>query len=109
MAFTGHENHSITLPVATLLTKSYRDENDLAGNPSLVRAVFFGKDALLGVLNQPECVGIRCYFALDDAKSLTLVIVGATTDQDDLLRGQAKILEIGLPSPPFCPAADSPL
>ncbi|MBI3234723.1 MAG: hypothetical protein HYZ42_11920, partial [Bacteroidetes bacterium] len=47
MAFTGHENHDITLSTAGEWTKNYRD-----ANPGQTKGHFFGKDAIQAILNQ---------------------------------------------------------
>jgi hypothetical protein len=81
MSFNPNENHSITLAEASVMTKAYRDANinsKIGG--------FFGKDAVQEILNQIDCVGLKFYFALDNG-NLTLVLCGATTDENDLYLG----------------------
>ena len=81
MSFNPNENHSITLAAASVMTKAYRDAdiNSKIGG-------FFGKDAIQAILNQPTCVGLKFYFALDNG-NLTLVLCGAKTDENDLYEG----------------------
>lgn len=93
MSFNPNENHSITLAAASVMTKSYRDANinsKIGG--------FFGKDAILAILNQPTCAGLKFYFALDNG-NLTLVLCGAKTDENDLFEGV--LAEDSLPDPPY--------
>lgn len=93
MSFNPNENHSITLAAASVMTKAYRDAdiNSKIGG-------FFGKDAIQAILNQPTCVGLKFYFALDKG-NLTLVLCGAKTDENDLFEGI--LAEDSLPDPPY--------
>ena len=96
MSFTGKEDHSITLEDAGKLTKNYR-ENSPKG---VILGGFFGKDTLLDILNQKECVGIRYYYGQKDDGTPVLVLVGANADEKDLDNGI--IAEISTPCPPYC-------
>lgn len=100
MPFTGNESHDISLEEACLLTQAYR-ESAPAG---ATRAVYFSKAAILKVLDQPDCVGLRIYNAIKDGNH-TFVIVGASAEQEDLEEGI--ILEFGIPCPPICPMASA--
>ncbi|MFT5724664.1 MAG: hypothetical protein ACI9JN_001783 [Bacteroidia bacterium] len=92
MSFNPNQNHSITLVIAAAMTKDYRDSN-----PGATLGGFFGKDALQAILNQPNCVGISYYYALDGAAP-TLVLVGAKAEEDDMINGL--LADHGLPNPP---------
>ena len=105
MPFAGNEKHDIALADAAALTRNHRNAN--AAGPNLVKAVFFGKDALITILDQAGCVGVRCYFARTDKQQPTLVLVGTTADQNDMTNGA--IMEVGLPCPPFCDTSNSVL
>jgi len=102
MAFSGNENHNISLSEASSWTANYRN-----AHPEQVKAHFFGKDAILAILNQPNCVGIRIYYALDPDGKKQLVIAGADADQNDLFNGL--LAERSWPCPPFCNVGKSPL
>lgn len=82
MSFTGNENHDFPLETASEWTKNYRN-----ANPGQTIAHYFGKNALTEILNQEGCVGMRIYYALDDADTKQLVIVGANTSENDLYNG----------------------
>lgn len=101
MPFTGNESSAITLQQATDWTTTYRTQNSGA-----VKAHFFGKNKLMDLLDQPNCVGIRAYYAIDDNGAKQLVLVGATADEQDLYTGL--ILDHSSPCPTFCATA-SPL
>jgi hypothetical protein len=100
MSFTGNEDHSITLTAAAAMTEDYRTNN--SGSPL---GVFFGKDAIQDILDQIDCVGIRCYFAEKSDGTPTLILVGAKANEDDLENGD--LAEYGLPDPPYNSAANS--
>ncbi len=95
--------HLITLEVASLMTKAYRDAriNNIISN-SYERAAFDR------ILSQEGCVGIRAYFALTteqsnpgDAGRLTLVFVGYDSQDNDLY--ERELAEAGWACPPRCP------
>ncbi len=93
MSFNPNQNHSISLAAAAAMTKDYRDNN-----PGALVGGFFGKDALQAILDQPECVGIRYYYALDSNDDPTLVLVGAKANEDDIVNGE--LADAALPDPP---------
>jgi hypothetical protein len=95
MAFTGRENHTITLAEASAWTKNYR-----RANPNAVKGHFFGKDAIAAILAQENCVGMRIYYALDTAGVKQLVIVGVTEAENDLYNGL--LAERSIQCPPNC-------
>jgi hypothetical protein len=102
MAFSGNENHTITLAEAADWTANYR-----TANANEIKAHFFGQNAIQSILDQDGCVGIRIYYALDDEGVKQLIIVGADTDQNDLYNGV--LAERSWPCPPFCTTHKSPL
>lgn len=95
MAFTGHENHSITLAEAAAWTKNYR-----TANRGAVQGHFFGKDAIAAILAQDSCVGIRIYYALDTEGVKQLIITGVTASENDLYNGL--LAERSIQCPPNC-------
>lgn len=94
--FTGKENHFITLETASLLTRGYREQNPLQHI-----AEFFGKEAILAILNQPNCVGLRVYYGQEPNSSKKhLVIVGVEPNKNDIYNGF--IAERGMSCPNHC-------
>lgn len=77
-----NQDHSITYDVAHTMTHKFRTEY-----PSLNTGNWFGKTALLSVLNQEGCVGIRFYNAIDEYGILKLVGVGVKTDNTEMTGG----------------------
>jgi hypothetical protein len=57
---TGKEGSEIELEVAASWTKNYRDKH-----PGETVSQFFGKEILEKILAQPNCLGIRFYYAHD--------------------------------------------
>ena len=95
MPFTGHENHNIPLAEAAEWTRNYRNSN-----PGAIQGHFFGKDAIVAILAQDSCVGIRIYYALDTAGVKQLIITGVTADENDLYNGL--LAERSIQCPPNC-------
>ena len=96
MAFTGDEAEEFPLKTAAEWTANYRKSN-----PEGIKGHFFGVKIIEKILKQQGCVGIRCYYALDEKGVQQLIIVGADKDENDLYEGI--IAEVSLPCPPFCP------
>src|SRR4051812_45945921 len=102
MAFSGNENHDITLSEAASWTANYR-----SAHPGEIKAHFFGKNAIQDILDQENCVGIRIYYAHDTNGAKQLVVVGTDANQNDLYTGL--LAERSWPCPPFCNVGKSPL
>lgn len=83
MAFTGNEPHSITLQEASEWTANYR----ASISPGETIAHYFGKSAIEAILNQNNCVGIRIYYALDNAGEKQIIAVGVNAAENDLYEG----------------------
>ncbi len=96
-------NHSCPEEEAIVLTKNYREKY-----PDQSRCEFFSRDAFEDLLANPEVIGIRIYYGLDDAGKQHLVMVGVEECEcregncDDL----SKIKQGGLSCPSFCPKAN---
>lgn len=101
MPFTGHENHHISLQEARSLTSNYRKSvssgSELAG--------YFSRDAILAILNQASCVGIRIYRGLSADNLPRFVIVGVDSAGQDLTGGE--LAEFSHNCPPFCDPASA--
>ena len=102
MTFTGDENHDISLADASELTKNYRDSQT---STNYVKGEFFGKTALLALLNQEGSVGARIYYGLGADGVPRLVIVGVNSDGDDMVDGN--LMEHGFSCPTQCSSANS--
>ncbi|MBP5994230.1 MAG: hypothetical protein KA736_00890 [Crocinitomicaceae bacterium] len=101
MSFNGNEGDFITLREGSEMTKSYRDTIQ----PGEVIGVFMGKEKIKAILDQSECKGIRFYFAVNDKGENTLVLVGADSNQNDMVNGL--IADNGFPCPTICGISNS--
>lgn len=100
MSFDGTEGAVITYSDAHDLTEAFQ-----SNNANHIKAVFFGKDKIEDILEQTGCEGIRIYYAQDSSGSPTLVMVGADSNEVDLINGD--IVDNGVHCPPLCgPAND---
>ncbi len=94
-SFTGQEDHSISLHDAAVLTARYR-----ASHPGGVKGLYYSKAAILDILNQTDCVGIRIYLGEDTNGETNLVLTGVKANQDDLYNGV--LAEFGTKCPNVC-------
>jgi hypothetical protein len=104
MKFNGKENHKINLEEAAKLTSNYR--NQFESGKKYIKGEAFGKNAIIDMLNQPNCVGTRIYYGLKNDGTQCLVLVGVDADGNDLVDGV--ILDMGTSCPPHC-STDNPL
>ncbi|MDP2176299.1 MAG: hypothetical protein Q8K70_10365 [Bacteroidota bacterium] len=96
MIFTGNENHHISLQEASEITANFRNNMP----PNGIIAHYFGKNAILNILNQPLCVGMRIYYALDNIDQPKLVLVGTDMNGNDIVNGN--LAEFSIPCPTHC-------
>lgn len=96
MSYTGSENHHIDLEEASEMTKRYRD--NMAPDQTVI-AEYFGRDAIIEILEQKGCAGIRMYYALDKYMVKKLIIVGVDENGDD--QYLESLAEHGLIYPPY--------
>lgn len=98
--FTGNEDHDFPLATASQWTKNYRD----SVTPGTVIAHYFGKDFIQQIFAQSGCVGMRIYYALDEAGQKQLIITGVDSNGNDLYNG--KLAERSMPCPSDCSTAN---
>lgn len=80
--FSADFDHSISLTDAAGMTAAFR-----TAHPSAVVANAFGKTAIINILNQDGCVGIRFYNAQDLDGTVHLVAVGVRSDNSNMTSG----------------------
>ena len=68
--FTGKEGAFVSDALLQKWIQRHQDHHEVRGH-------FFGREILTNILDQPECMGIRFYHAIDDKGAKTLVLVGA--------------------------------
>lgn len=100
MAFNGTEGEVIGLDKASEWTANWRQmKNDSDSN-----AFFFGREKIKEILNQPDCMGIRIYFGVNDDGEKALILVGAEANEDDQIDGL--IIDKAVPCPTMCGSAN---
>jgi len=67
-----------------VITNKWKD-NYNAIKPDGIQAHFFGFEIIKQILSATGCVGIRCYYALDDSGVQQLLLIGTTTDGKNIL------------------------
>ena len=100
MSFTGNENHDIPLAQAAAWTKNYRDT--ITSGDTI--AHYFGKQAIVNILAQANCVGMRIYYALDEAGQKQIIAVGVDANGNDLYTGL--LAERTIRCPQMCSSAN---
>jgi hypothetical protein len=100
MAFTGNEDQHISLDKAAELTRNYRQSAETGA----ILGGYGSKYSVSRILDQPGCVGLRIYYAMEDNGNHQFVIVGVNANGDDLYDGE--IMEHIITCPPICPKAN---
>ena len=98
MAFDGSEGSSISLSTASGMTASWRSNH--SRDP---KAIFIGRDLIDTILGQTDCQGIRVYFGEDAVGAMQIIMVGADSDENDII---GTIADGGLPCPTRCSEAN---
>ena len=90
--------HVISLDEAKSMTHAYQNAAQFQG---LTVASMIDKDAYQQVMDQPGCFNIRTYFALNEAGTLTIVVVGVDDNGEDMTGGV--LLNMATDCPVACP------
>lgn len=96
MTFNGNEGEQITLETATKWAANWRNSKAAAE----MDAFFFGRESLMRILDQPDCLGIRIYFAVNDEGVKCLILIGTDAQGNDIVTGV--IMDKGIACPPHC-------
>ncbi len=80
MSFDGNEGKRITLAEGAALTQRYRESKT-----STVKGMFVGRKHLEDILAQGDSKGVRIYFGQNADGSPELVLVGADSNENDML------------------------
>jgi len=95
------EGSFITRGQAKTMTDDYKNSIAYTANVNQ-EAIFFGKDKILDVLNQPNVVGLRVYYGRNGSTPTdtpSLVLVGTDVSGNDIY---SLILDTGVPCPDTC-------
>lgn len=107
--FTGSESDSVTLETSKSRIGSYAE-----GNPNGIIAHFFGYQIIEQILLQKNCVGLRCYYALDNKQGeAKLILVGVDGNSANILPNSniagrktsetdAVLADFSFPCPTYC-------
>ncbi|MCC9135453.1 hypothetical protein ACFSKU_13925 [Pontibacter silvestris] len=98
--YDGTEGAPIELAQAAKWTKNFREKIKDAEESEKIKAHFFGRDILKKILEQEDCMGIRMYYAKDDAGQKQLILVGATAEGEDMVNGI--VADMSKVCPPDC-------
>lgn len=98
-----NNSHEITLQDAITMTHAYQNSPQFAGQ---TKAGLIDASAVMALLNQQGCAGMRIYFALKSNHILTTVLVGTNNMGEDITTGI--LLDDLVSCPPNCPT-NSPL
>jgi hypothetical protein len=101
--YTGNENHVITIDKAVKFIQNFKS------HPAslTIKGGYFARNIFEKILAQPDCIGIRYYYAALDDGSPTLVLVGVDHSGNDIEQGV--IGEVTWPCPPVCPPSPGQL
>ncbi|HET6947705.1 MAG TPA: hypothetical protein VFJ45_07825 [bacterium] len=99
MALPPFRDHRIPPTDAAALTRRHREDR-----PQAHRGGMFHAKAVLDLLAQQGCAGLRYYFGRNADGTPTLVLVGVDSTGDDMATGT--VLEWSFPCPPFCTASN---
>ncbi|MDI1234734.1 MAG: hypothetical protein PSX81_10670 [bacterium] len=92
---TPNTGGQISLPSAIQWTTNFRNQN-----PTAVKAHFFGNVIINEILNQPGCIGLRLYNAIDDNNQPQILLVGVDNNNNDMTNGI--IADMSQPCPTQC-------
>ena len=70
-----------------------------------IKGGFYGRNNLLKILNQPNCVGIRYYYGKNDKNEPVIVLVGE--DNKGKCMSDDVVLELWPYCPPWCPESNA--
>ena len=93
--FVETEDHRISLEDAAVMTRRYR-----GSSPGALKGGSFERQAVLELLTQDDCTGLKLYFAKKEDGTADVVLVGVDKAGNDMTGGI--ILERSYPCPPYC-------
>ncbi len=107
MAFTGDEGKMIDPTIA----QQWIDNYAKSAAPGAPKAEFFGFRRLSELLGQGQAIGVRIYYAKNDAGEDRLVLVAVTPEEKNIAKidgssSQGLVLEYGSMCPPYCNNTD---
>jgi len=103
MAFTGDEGKMID----PTLAQQWIDNYQKSAGPDAIHGEFFGFRRLSELIGQGNAIGIRIYYAKDDAGVQRLILVAVSPNEDNIAKIQGSsvqglVLDHGMNCPPYC-------
>lgn len=89
-------DHEISMENAAKLTANYQEQNE----SSQPIGGFFGKQAILRILEQKDCIGMRFYYGANNAGIRVMCLMGVDITGKDMFNGQ--LAELSMGCPPWC-------
>ncbi|MGB3465062.1 MAG: hypothetical protein WBA74_07325 [Cyclobacteriaceae bacterium] len=84
--FSGMEGRFVPLSLSKKWVANFQNTH-----PDHTQAFYFGSEIFTNLLNEPNCVGIRIYYAQDDDGTPKMVLVGVDAQGSNILRKSVKI------------------
>lgn len=106
--FDGTEGDPIDLVTAKKWASNFRETMTSSDE---IQAHYFGFEIIKQILEQPGCVGIRMYYALDEKGEKKLLLVGVDAQGENMIPSENGLTTDGgnivgdysLPCPDYCP------
>lgn len=107
MPVTADSGKSILKPDAKMLIQRFRANGALYQEGDAVKGIrggFCGRNKVLAILSQPDCLGLRYYYGLNSTGQLIVVFAGEDSNGTGL---DSVIVNEGPLCPPFCGIANT--
>ncbi len=89
--------HEISVQDAQAMLDAFKNNTSFANQP---RGIYFDKDTILELLNQPNAVGIDYYFGVNSSNKLCLIMIALDNQNNEIA---SKIMDAGNLIPPNMP------
>lgn len=103
--YDGSDSGPIDLSLAKSWIENFRNSNDVNN----IRSHYFGRNVIDDIFLQPNCTGLRIYYALKDNSEKVLIIVGVDSDGNNMLpisqtvtEGENILADYSWPCPTVC-------
>ncbi|HEV8539111.1 MAG TPA: hypothetical protein VGR15_09365 [Bacteroidota bacterium] len=90
----------ITREQAKSMILKYQGSTDLFNSSGATKGGFYGRNKILSILNQANCIGLRYYYALNASNQLVIALVGE--DRDGNVMSGGTVINEGPLCPPVC-------
>jgi hypothetical protein len=107
MPVNADSGKSILKQEAKALIQRFRDNDALYQEGDTVKGIrggFYGKNKILAILNQPDCIGLRYYHGVNSSGQLVVVLAGEDSSGTGL---DGVLVNEGPLCPPFCSITNS--